>query len=168
MNNILETNKKIKIFPEKDIYHYIPEGILRQILSIKVEDFTKENQYIINDYILQLLKLYEYFGEFITNKIDKLKNVDNYVYSKAKEEILNDRKIHNAKFSKKMMNEKRKDTLKELKEKWNKKIIRDSKKYEINIKSNSIKNLENKNNDKDLKSVDEEKEANDLLIFEEK
>ena len=168
VNNILETNKKIKIFPEKDIYHYIPEGILRQILSIKVEDFTKENQYIINDYTLQLLKLYEYFGEFITNKIEKLKNVDNYVYSKAKEEILNDRKIHNAKFSKKMMNEKRKDTLKELKEKWNKKIIRDSKKYEINIKSNLIKNLENKNNDKDLKSVDEEKEANDLLIFEEK
>ncbi len=168
VNNILETNKKIKIFPEKDIYHYIPEGILRHILSIKVEDFTKENQYIINDYTLQLLKLYEYFGEFITNKIEKLKNVDNYVYSKAKEEILNDRKIHNAKFSKKMMNEKRKDTLKELKEKWNKKIIRDSKKYEINIKTNLIKNLENKNNDKDLKSVDEEKEANDLLIFEEK
>ena len=67
-----------------------------------------------------------------------------------------------------MMNEKRKDTLKELKKKWNKKIIRDSKKYEINIKSNLNKNLENKNNDKDLKSVDEEKEANDLLIFEEK
>ena len=62
VNNILETNKKIKIFPEKDIYHYIPEGILRQILNIKVENFTKENQHLINEYNLQLLKLYGYFG----------------------------------------------------------------------------------------------------------
>lgn len=165
VKKILELNEELKVFPMKDIYHYIPEGILVQILNIKLDYFNQENQFLINDYTLQLIKLFEFFAEFIKNKNAQLKLIYNYKYSKARELVLNERKMFNSKFKNKMLLNNRENNLKELKEKWNKKIIRDSKKYDISTKHYLNKSLEIKNHKHDLNR--DEKEANDLLNFEE-
>ena len=73
--------------------------------------------------------------------------------------------MFNSKFKNKMLLNNRENNLKELKERWNKKIIRDSKKYDISTKHYLNKSLEIKNHKHDLNR--DEKEANDLLNFEE-
>jgi len=165
VKKILELNEELKVFPMKDIYHYIPEGILIQILNIKLDYFNQENQFLINDYTLQLIKLLEFFAEFIKNKNVQLKLKDNYKYSKARELVLNERKMFNSKFKKKMLINDRENNLKELKERWNKKIIREPKKYDICIKHYLNKSLEIKNYKHDL--CCDEKDANEFLNFEE-
>ena len=107
----------------------------------------------------------EFFAEFIKNKNVQLKLKDNYKYSKARELVLNERKMFNSKFKKKMLINDRENNLKELKERWNKKIIREPKKYDICIKHYLNKSLEIKNYKHDL--CCDEKDANEFLNFEE-
>jgi hypothetical protein len=152
---ILSLNKKLKIFSIKDIFHYIPRNILRQILELKVDYFNKDNQYLINEYTLKLLKLLEFFGEFITNKNERRKNMDKQVYNKIKENIQNERKIYNAQTIKQMVVEKREGTIKELMEKWNKKIIK-KKQEPIIIRKKLNKSLEIKSDrDKIIEDLEE-------------
>ena len=152
---ILSLNKKLKIFSIKDIFHYIPRNILRQILELKVDYFNKDNQYLINEYTLKLLKLLEFFGEFITNKNERRKNMDKQVYNKIKENIQNERKIYNAYTIKQMVVEKREGTIKELMEKWNKKIIK-KKQEPIIIHKKLNKSLEIKSDrDKIIEDLEE-------------
>ena len=152
---ILSLNKKLKIFSIKDIFHYIPRNILRQILELKVDYFNKDNQYLINEYTLKLLKLLEFFGEFITNKNERRKNMDKQVYNKIKENIQNERKIYNAQTIKQMVIEKREGTIKELMEKWNKKIIK-KKQDPIIIHKKLNKSLEIKSDrDKIIEDLEE-------------
>ena len=152
---ILSLNKKLKIFSIKDIFHYIPRNILRQILELKVDYFNKDNQYLINEYTLKLLKLLEFFGEFITNKNERRKNMDKQVYNKIKENIQNERKIYNAQTIKQMVVEKREGTIKELMEKWNKKIIK-KKQDPIIIHKKLNKSLEIKSDrDKIIEDLEE-------------
>ena len=167
VTKILELNKEHNVFPMEDIYHYIPEGILTQILNTKIDYFNKENQFLINEYTLKLIKLYEFFGEFIKNKNKKLKLKDNVKYAKAREVVLYERKMYNSKIKKKMLFQYRENNLKELKERWNKKIIRDGKKCDTYLKLNLDKSFENKNYKPDLKNINGEKEAKDILNFEE-
>ena len=152
---ILSLNKKLKIFSIKDIFHYIPRNILRQILELKVDYFNKDNQYLINEYTLKLLKLLEFFGEFIINKNERRKNMDKQVYNKIKENIQNERKIYNAYTIKQMVVEKREGTIKELMEKWNKKIIK-KKQEPIIIHKKLNKSLEIKSDrDKIIEDLEE-------------
>ena len=152
---ILSLNKKLKIFSIKDIFHYIPRNILRQILELKVDYFNKDNQYLINEYTLKLLKLLEFFGEFIINKNERRKNMDKQVYNKIKENIQNERKIYNAYTIKQMVVEKREGTIKELMEKWNKKIIK-KKQDPIIIHKKFNKSLEIKSDrDKIIEDLEE-------------
>ena len=152
---ILSLNKKLKIFSIKDIFHYIPRNILRQILELKVDYFNKDNQYLINEYTLKLLKLLEFFGEFIINKNERRKNMDKQVYNKIKENIQNERKIYNAYTIKQMVVEKREGTIKELMEKWNKKIIK-KKQEPIIIRKKLNKSLEIKSDrDKIIEDLEE-------------
>ena len=152
---ILSLNKKLKIFSIKDIFHYIPRNILRQILELKVDYFNKDNQYLINEYTLKLLKLLEFFGEFIINKNERRKNMDKQVYNKIKENIQNERKIYNAQTIKQMVIEKREGTIKELMEKWNKKIIK-KKQEPIIIRKKLNKSLEIKSDrDKIIEDLEE-------------
>ena len=152
---ILSLNKKLKIFSIKDIFHYIPRNILRQILELKVDYFNKDNQYLINEYTLKLLKLLEFFGEFIINKNERRKNMDKQVYNKIKENIQNERKIYNAYTIKQMVVEKREGTIKELMEKWNKKIIK-KKQDPIIIHKKLNKSLEIKSDrDKIIEDLEE-------------
>ena len=152
---MLSLNKKLKIFSIKDIFHYIPRNILRQILELKVDYFNKDNQYLINEYTLKLLKLLEFFGEFIINKNERRKNMDKQVYNKIKENIQNERKIYNAQTIKQMVVEKREGTIKELMEKWNKKIIK-KKQEPIIIHKKLNKSLEIKSDrDKIIEDLEE-------------
>ena len=152
---ILSLNKKLKIFSIKDIFHYIPRNILRQILELKVDYFNKDNQYLINEYTLKLLKLLEFFGEFMINKNERRKNMDKQVYNKIKENIQNERKIYNAQTIKQMVIEKREGTIKELMEKWNKKIIK-KKQDPIIIHKKLNKSLEIKSDrDKIIEDLEE-------------
>ena len=166
VTKILELNEELNVFPMEEIYHYIPEGILTQILNTKIDYFNKENQFLINKYTLKLIKLYEFFAEFIKNKNKKLKLKDNVKYAKAREIVLYERKMYNSKIKKKMLFNYNNNKLKELKERWNRKVIRDTKKCDSYFKLNIVKNIENKNYKPDLKNVNGEKEPNILLNFE--
>ena len=167
VNEILLLNKKINVFDLNEIYHYVPQSILNQILVLKIDYFDKDNQYLINEYTLKLLKLYGYFGEFLTNRNQQMKNFYHNIYMKVREKVLNERRIYNAQIVKRMINEKRENTLKELKEKWDKNVIKKSKISEIYIKQNPNKSVEVKDLKENLKSIEEEQEKINLLNFEE-
>ena len=167
VNEILRLNKKINVFDLNEIYHYVPQSILNQILVLKIDYFDKDNQYLINEYTLKLLKLYGYFGEFLTNRNEQMKNFEHNIYMKVREKVLNERRIYNAQIVKRMINEKRENTLKELKEKWDKNVIKKSKISEIYIKQNPNKSVEVKDLKENLKSIEEEQEKINLLNFEE-
>ena len=52
-------NKQFKIFDPEDIFHYVSQRILFQILDTKIDYFNNNTQYLIKEYSLKLLKLYE-------------------------------------------------------------------------------------------------------------
>jgi hypothetical protein len=81
--------------------------------------------------------------------------MDKQVYNKIKENIQNERKIYNAYTIKQMVVEKREGTIKELMEKWNKKIIK-KKQEPIIIRKKLNKSLEIKSDrDKIIEDLEE-------------
>ncbi len=81
--------------------------------------------------------------------------MDKQVYNKIKENIQNERKIYNAQTIKQMVVEKREGTIKELMEKWNKKIIK-KKQEPIIIHKKLNKSLEIKSDrDKIIEDLEE-------------
>ena len=166
VNVILSMNKKFHVFDLNEIYQHVPQSVLSQILVLKIDYFNKDNQSLINDYTLKLLKLYEYFGEILTNRNEQLKNLDYNKYMRVREKVLNERKIYNAQIAKKMIEEKRENTFKKLKQKWDKIVIKDSKKSDIYKKPNHNKSIDHKDLNENLKSIKEEQEKINFLNFE--
>ena len=166
VNVILSMNKKFHVFDLNEIYQHVPQSVLSQILVLKIDYFNKDNQSLINDYTLKLLKLYEYFGEILTNRNEQLKNLDYNKYMRVREKVLNERKIYNAQIAKKMIEEKRENTFKKLKQKWDKMVIKDSKKSDIYKKPNHNKSIDHKDLNENLKSIKEEQEKINFLNFE--
>ena len=60
INHIMTINKESKIFDPEDIFHYVSQRILFQILDTKIDYFNNNNQYLIKEYSLKLLKLSYY------------------------------------------------------------------------------------------------------------
>ena len=165
VNKIILINKDAKIFNLNDIYHYIPEFILSRILNMKANDFNKKNQFLIGEYSLKLIKLYEFFAESIMNKNKQNKNIDTEQYNKEKEKIINERKIYNSKILKEMKNNKRNSSVKELLEKWNKKTVISTRKSDMGINFNSNEDIKNKKIKKNVDYFCDKFE--NILLYEE-
>ena len=166
INLILSMNEKLKLFDLDEAYIYIPYDILKQILRTKKEYFNENNQYIIKEYTLKLIKLYEFFCEFILNKNEenKIRYKDKYI--KIKDKVQIERKIYNTKIIKKMLNERREAAARKLMEKWNKKAVLETRKSDLFSKPIFRKNLSMENIKEKIENVDEEDEYN-LLVEEE-
>ena len=165
VNKIILINKDAKIFNLNDIYHYIPEFILSRILNMKANDFNKKNQFLIGEYSLKLIKLYEFFAESIMNKNKQNKNIDTEQYNKEREKIINDRKIYNSKILKEMKKNKRNSSVKELLEKWNKKTVISTRKSDMGINFNSNEDIKNKKIKKNVDYFCDKFE--NILLYEE-
>ena len=165
VNKIILINKEAKIFNLNDIYHYIPEFILSRILNMKANDFNKKNQFLIGEYSLKLIKLYEFFAESIMNKNKQNKNIDTEQYNKEREKIINERKIYNSKILKEMIKNKRNSSVKELLEKWNKKTVISTRKSDMGINFNSNEDIKNKKIKKNVDYFCDKFE--NILLYEE-
>ena len=167
INHIMAINKESKIFDPEDIFHYVSQRILFQILDSKIDYFNNNNQYLIKEYTLKLLKLYEFFAEFIINKNIERKKLNSEIYNKERDKVINQRKVYNAKVIKKMFIEKRDNSVKELLEKWNKKTVRNSRNTDIEINNNLDKNEVNQNIKENNKNADDGFGENNLFYEEE-
>ena len=166
INYIMTINKESQIFEPEDIFHYVSQRILFQILDTKIDYFNINNQYLIKDFSLKLLKLYGFFAEFIINKNMERKKQNSEIYNKQRDKVINERKLYNAKVIKKMFIEKRDNSIKELVEKLNKKTVRNSRNKDIEINHNLNKSKEN-NNIKENNKMDDDFGENNLFYEEE-
>ena len=151
VNEIILINNDSKIFDLNDIYHYVPESVLVEILKTTTKDFNQKNQFLIKEYTLKLIKLYEFFAEYIMNKNRESKKRDIVIYNKYREKVINERKIINSKILKSMSEQKRNSSIKELLEKWNKRTVKNKRKSDIEINRNSDEDIKNKRAKKNIK-----------------
>ena len=166
IKSIFSINKEINLFDINEAYQYIPYDKLKQLLRIKIDFFNDDNQNIIRESTLKLIKLYVFFTEILINKIEEEKKLDYNGYLMQKEKIQRDRKIYNTNLGKKMIEEKRDAEAKRLMEKWNKQIILDTRKIDIYKMPKLKKSLTMENlKEKPKKENDEYNEYN-LLVEE--
>ena len=123
INLILSTNEKIKLLDIHEVYTYVSQDILKEILTTKREYFNDNNKNLIKEYTLKLLKIYELFIQIIVDKDNDSKNLNKVQYNKLKEQIQIERKIENTTIIKNLLDERNEAAAKKLKEKWNKKTV---------------------------------------------
>ena len=123
-----------KIFNIAKGNNYLPFDILFKILKTKLEFFNDKNQYLIIDYVLQLIKLYEYLCEYFMRKDKQYRSLFEAQYKKFNESIQNEKKIYNARLIRKLIDERRENNSKKLIEKWEKKPNIMGRKLDLDIK----------------------------------
>ena len=128
INLILSTNEKIKLLDIHEVYTYVSQDILKEILTTKKEYFNDNNKNLIKEYTLKLLKIYELFIQIIVDKDNDSKNLNKDQYNKLKEQIQIERKIENTTIIKNLLDERNEAAAKKLKEKWNKKTVLETRK----------------------------------------
>ena len=133
---ILSMNKIIKLFDLDEAYNYIPKENLAQLLSTKKENFNNNNQYLIKVYTLQLLKLYVFFCEIITNISKVNKKLFGQKYYSLREKVVMERKLNNAKIIKKTAEDRRDIEINRLNEKWKRQVNPQNRKLDIDIQPN--------------------------------
>ena len=123
INLILSTNEKIKLLDIHEVYTYVSQDILKEILTTRRDYFNDNNKNLIKEYTLKLLKIYELFIQIIVDKDNDSKNLNKDQYNKLKEQIQIERKIENTTIIKNLLDERNEAAAKKLKEKWNKKTV---------------------------------------------
>ena len=123
-----------KIFNAAKGDNYLPFDILFKILRTKLDYFNDKNQYLIIEYILHLIKLYEYLCECFMRKDKQYRSLFETQYKKFNESIQNEKKIHNARLIRKLIDERREINSKKLIEKWKKKPNVMGRKLDLDIK----------------------------------
>ena len=163
---ILSTNEKLNLFDLEEVYLYVSYDMLKQILLIKKDYFNDNNQYLIREYTLNLIKLYEYFCQLIINKNEESKNIYKDKYIKFKEEVQIERKKSNTKIIKKMIKNRREADTKKLIEKWNKKTVYETRKKDLDEKPNVRKNMsvEYIKEKENLGKIDKKYEEYNILV----
>ena len=169
IDSILSMNETTKIIDLNEAYNYINHDLLKQLLKTKREYFHENNQFLIKEYTLKLLKLYEFICEFIINKNEESRQKYKEKYIKMRDQVLIERKLYNNKITKKMINDRKEDNAKKLMEKWNRKAVLETRKLGLdNIKNHIKKNrsLEYIREKEILEKVDENSDENNLFFDE--
>ena len=122
-NTMISSNDFNLVFPIEECNKYLSFDALNEILRTKKEYFNEKNQYLVIEYTLKLIKLYEYLGEFILREAKQYRIKNELLYKKFTEEIQNERKLYNARRMRKLIENKKEEAAKKLIEKWKKPII---------------------------------------------
>jgi hypothetical protein len=123
-----------KIFDTAKGNNYLPFDILFKILRTNIDHFNDKNQYLIIDYILHLIKLYEYLCQYFMRKDKQYRSLFESQYKKYNESIQNEKKIYNARLIRKLIDERRENNSKKLIEKWTKKPNVMGRKLDLDVK----------------------------------
>ena len=151
-------------------YTFVDNLKLDHILSLSNKNFNDKNKSMVYDYILELVKLYDDICEYVKNmqKIYET-DVNNKIFMrKRREEVQNMRKISNARETRDLLEDKRNRIIDKILEKWNKPVIRTSRKIDdlYNAKMRKkfrSKSIEEKN---EMKKIKKQKEIEDLIFFD--
>ena len=151
------------------IYGIISELKLNRILDLNKDSFDEDNKYVINDYILKLIRIYDDICECVQNKHKLYISNNNYkiFINKKREELINKRKIENNREMKILLEEKRQKNIKKIIDKWNTPLKRIERKIgeKYNLKNNE--KLRNKSMINRLKNNQiNQREFNELTFFE--
>ena len=133
-NTMISSNDFKLVFKIEECNKYLSYEILTELLRTKKENFNEKNQYLIIEYNLKLIKLYEYLGEYILRKAQQYRVKNGTLYKKYTEDIQNERKIHNARRMRKLIENKKEELSKKLIEKWNKKPLLNGRKLDLDKK----------------------------------
>ena len=123
-----------KIFNAAKGNNYLPFDILFKILRTQLDYFNDKNQYLIIDYILHLIKLYEYLCQYFMRNDKMYRSMFETQYKKYNETIQNEKKIYNARLIRKLIDERRENNSKKLIEKWEKKPNVMGRKLDLDVK----------------------------------
>ena len=151
-------------------YMFIDKMELESILKLNRKSFNEKNKYKIFDYILQLIKLYDDIAQCVMNIQKKYEADDNnkIFMRKRREEVQTLRKIHNARETRELLENKRGRVIDKIMEKWNRPIHKAFRK--VDDKSNTkTKNKFKSKSVGDIKKINKNKkldEANGLILFE--
>ena len=154
----------------KKCYTFVDNLTLDHILSLKKTDFNDNNQFMVYDYILELLKLYDDIIEYVKN-MQRMYEADanNKIFMrKRREEVQNLRKITNAREIRDLLDDKRNRIIEKILEKWNKPVNGAMRKvddmYAAKMKSKfKSKSIEEK---KAIKKRNAQNEINGLIFFD--
>ena len=133
-NIMIESEDFNLVFDIEECNRYLPRDLFNEIIRTKKEYFNDKNQYLIIEYTIKLIKLYEYLGEYILRKSQEYKKKNESRYKKYTEEIQNERKIYNARRIRKLIENKRREAAKKLIEKWERKPLVGGRKLDIDEK----------------------------------
>ena len=108
-------------FTKEKFYTHIHPDYLNEILEYsKNMDFNDRNYFLIYQYIIKLLKLYEYICDYVFKKDIELNSNEKNIplIKKENDKILNKRKLENARAIRNLIENKRINANKQLIEKW--------------------------------------------------
>ena len=167
---ILKENEKLKFFELDEVYTYIPRNILIQFLNTKKENFNEKSQYLIKEYILQLIKLFDFLCLIIVNKNEESKKIYGMKYISLRNQVQKERNAQNNLIIKKMIIDRSEAEAKKLMEKWNKKTVLETRKNDLESKPKIKKRIidgiikeKKEKNTKMIKKSDEFAEFNAII-----
>ena len=137
---------KYKDYDMNKIYEIESELKLKKIFNLNKDSFDEYNKNMINDYILKLIKIYDYICQYVRNKhiLYKSNNKNKIFMDKKREELINMRKIDNNREIKILLEDKRQNNIKKIINKWNAPLKKTKRKIEEKYNFNFKRNERNK------------------------
>jgi len=139
-------------------YNLIGMVNLDLILKMNKKYFNENNKFMVYDYILKLLKIYDDICQYVKNK-QKLYESNKYnkeFMRKKKEEVKTLKKINNAREIRQLLEDKRERNIELILDKWKKPINKQLRK--VNDKFDSHKNKIKRN--KSVEEIEEQRKLN--------
>ena len=135
-------------------YNMVGVVDLDNILKINKKSFNEKNKFMVYDYCLKLIKLYDDICEYVKYRQCMYEsNKKNKLYMKKKiEEVQNLRKISNAREIRELLDDKRERTIEKILDKWKRPVNRILRKIDdkFNVKLN-------KNRNKSMKEIERQR-----------
>ena len=127
-------------------YHMVGMVDLENILKTNKKTFNEKNKFMIYDYSLKLIKLYDDICEYVKYRQRIFEsNKKNKIYMKKKiEEVQNSRKIKNAREIRQLLDDKRERTIGKILDKWKRPVNRILRKIDDNFNVQLSKRYRNK------------------------
>ena len=143
---------------------------LENIFKMNKKTFNEKNKFMVYDYILKLIKLYDDICQYVKyNQVMYESNKKNKIYMRKKiEEVQNARKIKNAREIRKLLEDKRERTIEIILDKWKRQVNRVLRKIDNNSNIKLSKKYRNKSMEEIEKQrkIDLENEFHDLVYYD--
>ena len=151
-------------------YHMVGMVDLDIILKINKKSFNEKNKFMVYDYSLKLIKLYDDICEYVKYRQAMYEsNKKNRIYMKKKiEEVQNQRKIKNAREIRNLLDDKRERTIEKILDKWKRPVNRVMRKIDDKYNFKLSKRYRNKS----MEEIEKQKklflqnEFSDLVFYD--